>query len=139
MSVIVVGVDGSPASNEAVRWAAEEARLRQAAVRLVHAWSFPYHEGEIAVLAGESVHGLCVRAAETTMDDAIRVAGLDARGVERRIVHGSPVKALLEAAQDASLLVVGSRGRGGFASLLLGSVSQQCALHSPCPVVIVHG
>jgi nucleotide-binding universal stress UspA family protein len=58
--------------------------------------------------------------------------------IEQRVIQGAPAAVLVEESQDADLLVVGSRGHGGFAQLLLGSVSQQCAQHSECPVVIVH-
>ncbi|WP_328967468.1 universal stress protein [Streptomyces sp. NBC_00239] len=139
MAAIVVGVDGSPAADQALRWAAEEAALRNVALRVVHCWSFPYSDGETAVLAGESVRELLQRAAEDVLDVALRAAGTEPASVERRVVHGSPAEVLIEEARDATLLVVGYRGRGGFARLLLGSVSQQCAQHAPCPVVIVRG
>ncbi|MCX5173883.1 universal stress protein [Streptomyces antibioticus] len=140
MPSIVVGIDGSPASVRALHWAVEEARLRGATVRVVHAWSFPYHSGEIAHLAAESVHELLRKAAEETVETALHgVTDADRAVIECVIVQAPPVQALLDAARDASLLVVGSRGRGGFANLLLGSVSYQCVLHAPCPVVIVRG
>lgn len=138
MSVIVVGVDGSPSSAQALHWALAEARLRGAAVRVVHAWEFPYTEGEIARLAGETIHEPLTRAAHELLDDAL--ANVDTDGVtdERSVTEGPPARALLAAAQDAELLVVGCRGHGGFTGLLLGSVSQQCAQHAGCPVVIIH-
>ncbi|EGX54482.1 universal stress protein [Streptomyces zinciresistens K42] len=140
MAIIVVGVDGSPASLEALRWALDEARLRAAALRVVHAWSSLYHGSEIARLATEAAtREPLQRAAEQTLDAALaHTPGTETADIERRVVEGPPTPALIEAAQGADLLVVGSRGRGGFASLLLGSVSHQCAQHAPCPIVIVH-
>lgn len=141
MSVIVVGIDGSPGSVAALQWAVDEARLRDATLRVVHAWESPYgHGGEIARAAAETTRGPLQQAAENTMDATLReIAGLDGVAVERSVVESSPVRALMAAADDADadLLVVGSRGHSGFAGLLLGSVSQKLALHAPGPVVIV--
>ncbi len=139
VAVIVVGVDGSPASTRALRWAADEARLRAATLRVVNAWSYPYRDGEIAHLSGQVAYNALGRqSAEQAMDSALRgIADVEVVTVECRVVEAQPAQALLEAAQDADLLVVGSRGRGGFSGMLLGSVSHQCALHAPCPVVIV--
>lgn len=137
--LIVVGIDGSPASVRALRWAADEALLRAATLRVIYAWSSPYSDGEIAQLSSEvAYNALGHKTAEQTVDSALRgIADVEVATVERRTVEAQPAQALLEAAQDADLLVVGSRGRGGFSSMLLGSVSHQCALHAPCPVVIV--
>jgi nucleotide-binding universal stress UspA family protein len=138
MATIVVGIDGSPASAKALRWAAEEARLRDATVRAVYAWSFPFQSGEIAHLAAQAVLDALQQDAEQSAQTAVREAlGADADTVERVVEEASPVQALTTAARDADLLVVGSRGRGGFTGLLLGSVSTQCAQHAPCPVVII--
>lgn len=137
MGTIVVGVDGSPHSRRALRWAVEEAGLRAAAIRAVCVWSWPYEQSEIAHLAGASVRDALCEDADRTLDAAVRAAGLSTEAVERLVVEGSPAPRLIEAARDADLLVVGSRGRGGFAGLLLGSVSQHCAQGAPCPVVIV--
>ena len=141
MGRIVVGIDGSPESKEALRWALAEAKLRGARLRVVHTWVVPY------IAAGPGLDPVLdagmIENAERLAEDLVRgeldevaaeTAGLD---IERAVVEGTPAAVLLEAAQGADLLVVGSRGRGGFAGLLLGSVSQQCAHHAPCPVVIV--
>ncbi|WP_239015142.1 universal stress protein [Streptomyces sp. CdTB01] len=139
MAMIVVGIDGSPVSEKALRWAVEETRLRAATLRVVHAWSSPYHGSEIARRASDAMHGPLERAAEETIDAALgHIVDTDL-AVERRVVESLPAQALIEAARGADLLVVGARGHGGFADLLLGSVSHQCAQHAPCPVVIVHG
>jgi nucleotide-binding universal stress UspA family protein len=142
MNVIVVGVDHSPGAREAVRFALDEARLRDATLRAVHAWQFGYLgltglEGALPAAGGE-LHDSRAAAADT-LDGTLREVIPNAGGVdvERRVVEGTPAAVLIEQSRDADLLVVGSRGHGGFAQLLLGSVSQQCAQHAECPVVIV--
>jgi len=142
MSVIVVGVDHSPEAREALRFAFEEAQLRRAKLRVVHAWLFGYisatgFESSFPVLGGErnETRGAVVAAVDATLRDVVPEAG-DVE-IERRIVEGTPAAVLVEESRDADLLVVGSRGLGGFSGLLLGSVSQQCAHHAACPVVIV--
>src|SRR5688500_15794985 len=142
MSVIVVGVDHSAGAKEALRFALEEAELRHATLRAVHAWQFGYigvtgMEGRLPAAGGElhEFHDAAAAALDTTLREAIPDTG-DVQ-VERRVVEGAPAAVLVEESRDADLLVVGSRGHGGFAQLLLGSVSQQCAHHAECPVVIV--
>ena len=134
---IVVGVDGSEASSRALRWALDEARLRGSRLTAVHVWLF----------AGVGVrHGWFPlayddfrRDAEAVLAEAVAAAVETAPGVEveQRVVEGVPAERLVAAAADAEMLVVGSRGLGGFSGLLLGSVGQQCAQHARCPVVIV--
>jgi nucleotide-binding universal stress UspA family protein len=128
MSVIVVGVDHSAGAKEALRFALEEATLRRATLRAVHAWQSAYDE----------LHEFR-DAAAADLDSTLRDAIPDTAGVEveRRVVEGAPAAVLVEESRGADLLVVGSRGLGGFAQLLLGSVSQQCAHHAECPVVIL--
>jgi nucleotide-binding universal stress UspA family protein len=142
MSVIVVGVDHSDGAKAALAFAEEEARLRAAALRAVHAWQFGYigyagFAGAPPVPAGD-LHDLRA-AAVSALDATLREAFVDRAGIEieRRVVEGAPAAVLVNESRDADLLVVGSRGHGGFAQLLLGSVSQQCAQHAACPVVIV--
>ncbi len=138
--MIVVGVDGSESSRRALRFALDEARLRDRAVRMVGVWHVP-----VAAYGGAMVPpdpGLVNDLEPQTrlvLERVLEDAGDDAAGLEVETVvrEGAPVAMLLEEAQDADLLVVGSRGLGGFRGLLLGSVGQQCAHHSPCPVVIV--
>jgi nucleotide-binding universal stress UspA family protein len=150
--VVTVGVDGSAAADGALRWAAAEARLRKTRLRVVHAWTFSYPAieayGYMAGYPGGAVDELPSRdissrrkAAEDLVDRAIAGLGTDADGVEidREVLEGPAAEMLVGAVTDDDLLVVGSRGRGGFAGLLLGSVSQQCAQHAPCPVVIIRG
>ena len=132
MSVIVVGVDGSDGSHLALRWAAAEARLRQARLRVVHVWSYLDQTAEFDPSYGE-------RDAAELLDRAIAAIDTDGLDIEPRTVCDLPARGLLDAAADADLLVVGARGVGGFRGLLLGSVSQQVAQHTPCPAVIVPG
>ena len=135
---IVVGVDGSSTSVQALRWAADEAKRRGATVDVVHAWNYPY-VGELAAMAARHVDRENIeQEARSVLSTSVEEAGLPSDVVmERILVEGNPAAALVLRAAGADLLVLGSRGRGGFAGLLLGSVSQQCAHHAACPVVIV--
>ena len=140
---IVVGVDGSEESRSALRFAVEEAGLRNAAVHVVHAWwALPELEADASVLAADW-ETLRDHEARRFIEEFVeRTVGGAHTGIE---ITAVPVQgrtaaaALLEAAKDADLLVVGSRGLGGFQGLLLGSVSQQCVHHAACPVVVVRG
>jgi nucleotide-binding universal stress UspA family protein len=143
VGTIVVGVDGSEGSLEGLRWAAAEARLRGDRLVAVHAWSAAYVSAapgmmEPAFLPVE--RGPIEEAAKEALDASLREVGTALEGidVERAVVEDSAAGALLDRAQDADLLVVGSRGHGRIAGALLGSVSQKCAHHARCPVVIVH-
>ena len=144
MGVIVVGVDHSAGAKAALRFALEEARLRQATLRVVHAWQFGYIgatglEGALPAVGGELEEFR--EGAAAALEETLRDVGADSDGVaiERRVDQGTAAAVLVEESRGADLLVVGSRGHGGFAQLLLGSVSQQCAQHAFCPVVIVRG
>ena len=146
MPKIIVGVDGSEGATEALRWALGEARLRRAKLLVVHAWTVPL----VLSVPSDETFGVPepaasmqqVRAAlHKEVDNVLEAVleGIDADEVEveGQVVEGKAVRVLIEAANGADLLVVGNRGLGGFTGLLLGSVSQQCAHHTPCPVVIV--
>jgi nucleotide-binding universal stress UspA family protein len=137
--VIVVGIDHSDGAKAALRFALEEARLRRAKLRAVHAWKFDYLEapGLMRTLPPgeyETLHSAAEAALDATFKEVGNAEGVE---VERRVVQGAPAGVLVEESRGADLLVVGSRGLGGFAQLLLGSVSQQCAHHAKCPVVVV--
>jgi len=148
---VVVGVDGSAGARQALSWALAEARLRKSPVRAVHAWMFGYVGGTVAgypywggssgayASLGIDLSDLH-RAAEDLLDSAIADVADEANGVEidRRVVQGPAAEILVGAATPGDILVVGSRGHGGFAGLFLGSVSQQCVYHACCPVVVVH-
>ncbi|MEX0836547.1 MAG: universal stress protein [Nitriliruptor sp.] len=149
MGVIVVGVDGSEESRAALGWAANEARLRTAALRAVYvyehtpAWQM-YGYGDMTAPIGipeRSIEDTAVEAARHARQLVERmVAQLDDHDLPVEVVvheDRRPARALVELANSAELLVVGSRGRGGFSGLLLGSVSQQCVQHAHCPVVVL--
>jgi nucleotide-binding universal stress UspA family protein len=140
MATIVVGVDGSDSAREALRFAVQEARLRGAGLRVVTAWHMP-------AMAYGAV-GFSPAVDPTVFEDSAgaaleaALAGLGEQAddveIEPAVRTGQPAHVLTEEARGADLLVVDSRGHGGFAGLLLGSVSHQCALYASCPVVIVH-
>jgi nucleotide-binding universal stress UspA family protein len=137
--LIVVGVDGSDPAARALHWAAGEARVRNGRIKIVSAWYVPtvvYSSGYVPMVAPTSDES-SQHAAQEIAEGAVReleTMGLEA---ESTVVHGNAAESLIDASADADLLVVGSRGHGGFAGLLLGSVSAQCAHHAHCPVVIV--
>jgi nucleotide-binding universal stress UspA family protein len=134
---IVVGYDGSASARRALLWAAEEAQRRDALLEVVVAWHEPniVDCSAVSVMTGPVPY---LAAANATADDAVEDASAaGAPKVEGHAVHAAPAGAILAAAEGADLVVVGSRGRGGFAELVLGSVSHQVVHHATCPVVIV--
>lgn len=135
MERIVVGVDGSEAARGALVWAIDEARRRNAVVEAIHAWHQPFVSGYAEL--GEVDLGDYATEAEAMLSAAVATVDTTGVTVERKVMAGGPSQVLVEQAKGAALLVVGSRGRGGFSGLLLGSVSQQVAHHAPCPVVII--
>ncbi len=149
-ATVIVGVDGSAGSMEALRWALAEARLREAPLLVVHAWSYTYADGTgggysaMGGFGSFSALGVDVgdlhRAAGELVQNAIDNVARGTEGVEiqRRVVQGNAADVLVDAAGPDDLLVVGSRGYGGFTGLLLGSVSQRCVHRAACPVVVVH-
>ena len=139
---IVVGVDGSDGARSALEWAAAEARLRGAALLAVHTWDIPPLTTGAGPFDPPSTlnAGLLERVEQGAHQLVEReLAAVDTSGLEidKRVEARNPADALLDAARGADLLVVGTRGHGGFSGLLLGSVSQQVSHHAPCPVVIV--
>jgi nucleotide-binding universal stress UspA family protein len=143
---IVVGVDGSPPSVAALRWAAEEAALRDAALVALHAWSYvpaaPIAEpGMIPMPAGDlpgyldAEQGAARAELEGAIADAFPAGAPVA--IDERLVEDSAGDALVSAGAEADLLVVGSSGRSGLTSVLLGSVSRHVVSHAHCPVVVV--
>jgi nucleotide-binding universal stress UspA family protein len=136
---IIVGVDGTESSNAAIDWAVGEAGRRRLPLRVVHVldWDWPVAQYDFTgeyLDKGRS-------GAEAIVTGAHDRAWKAASGfvVDTDVLIGYPAQRLLEAARDAELVVLGHRGRGGFAGLRLGSVSQRVATHAPCPVVVVRG
>jgi nucleotide-binding universal stress UspA family protein len=141
MPGIVVGIDGSAHSAQALEWAIKEGALQHAPVTVVTVNSVPASPwtGNPFILAQDpAVLGKMRQAAEEMADKVTSHLG-EARptSVTVRAVNGFPAKELIDASRDADLLVVGSRGAGGFARLLMGSVSDQVAHHAHCPVMVV--
>lgn len=150
MATVVVGIDGSEGSEAALRFALDEARLRDATLRIVHAFVLPLSEVapdpfllEFPSVPGPELEAIAddlEQGAKSLIDAALeRVLDGSEAGVtlERVAVEGAPAASLIAEADGADLLVVGSRGHGRVHGLLLGSVSQQCVSHAPCPVAIV--
>ena len=139
MSLIVVGIDGSKSGDEALRFALEEARLRGATLRIVTVWSTPTAAyAGMAYVPTFDLREAEEQAANERLEAARALVGT-APGVtiETVAAEGQVAGVLVAEAAGADLLVVGSRGHGGFTSLLLGSVSQQVAHHAQVPLAIV--
>jgi nucleotide-binding universal stress UspA family protein len=139
---IVVGVDGSPSSQLALRWAVDRAGQTGQPVHAVIAWDYPVMAGiPVNYGIGQVDAGDWAGNSREILDETIRqtLTADEMARVEQHVVHGHPAKVLQEAAADADLLVVGCRGHGGFAGMLLGSVSQHLIAHAPCPVTVVRG
>jgi nucleotide-binding universal stress UspA family protein len=132
---IVVGVDGSPGSLEALDWAATQAKQSNAVLDIVTAWNYPNTYGSMIAFDINEIE----QAAKALAEKAVARATERAPGVVIRndIVEEPGAQALVDASRGADLLVVGSRGLGGFTGALIGSVSLHCARHSHCPVVIM--
>jgi nucleotide-binding universal stress UspA family protein len=137
---IVVGVDGSPSSRAALRWAVRQAKLMNGTVDAVIAWQIPmvlqsYGWAPIYVEEEGSFRQDARKRLDALIGEVVEQA--DGQRVRSLVIKGHAAEALIEAAHGAELLVVGSSGRGGFAQALLGSVSQHCVHHAPCPVLIM--
>lgn len=139
MGRIVVGVDDSAGGRAALAWALEEAELRHSQLEVVHAWTLPLAEGwnrewpTDAAWFGDQARQLVDKLiAEQHVDESSTV-----EIVPMPVECEGPAFGLLDRAKGADLLVLGSRGRGGFTGLLLGSVSTQCVHHASCSVVVV--
>lgn len=138
MRKIVVGTDGSQAALDALKWAYDEARLAGAELVVVHSWEYPYTDG--AGGADDFRKKMRHDAAAQLDADAAHLAAraaVDGVVVVTRLLEKLPAQALIDEAADADLVVVGSRGRGGLSSLLLGSVSRAVVQHAPCPVAVI--
>jgi nucleotide-binding universal stress UspA family protein len=126
---IVVGIDGSIDGQRALAWAVDEAARRTAELVVVHAWEYPPATFVFPPSPKETAAEILAKSVE----------GLDTQGVDirTRLVEGRPITVLVKEARDADMLVVGSRGHSGVASVVLGSVSTGCIHHAACPVVVV--
>jgi nucleotide-binding universal stress UspA family protein len=142
---IIVGVDGSECSKNALRWAIAQAQLTGATVEAVAAWQDPVMSGYSYGWApmqfeGDSFQTITEKTlAETVAETVAEITSPQGRAVQvgTRVVQGHPAQVLMDAAAGAQMLVVGSRGHGTFAGILLGSVSQHCVQHAPCPVTVI--
>lgn len=133
---IVVGVDGSPSSVQALRWALDQAELTGAAVHAVSAWEAHGGQGGNARVYPDDVPAerAAVRLSEAIGEAATGRASVE---VSHKIVEGHPADVLIEAARTADILVMGNRGHGRFTGALVGSVTQRCIQHASCPVVVI--
>lgn len=131
---IVVGLDGSEHSQGALRWALGQALLTGASVDVVTAWRYPTTYGLATVVPDIDLEA---EATQMLTESLAKIAGdFPGARVQQLVGEGPPAAVLLRAAADADLLIVGSRGQGGFASAVLGSVSLACVLNAPCPVLV---
>jgi nucleotide-binding universal stress UspA family protein len=132
---IVVGIDTSEASRQALTWAYHQAELTGSSLRIVMSWELPPAVYWVPVPDGfdlqKATEDALTKAVGDTLGDDLKVP------VTTVVVEGHPAPVLIQQAGDADLLVVGSRGHGEFTGMLLGSVSEHCVTHAPCPVVVV--
>ncbi len=138
---VVIGVDGSDEASEALTWAVAEAVRRDARLVLVHTWYTPVAvppEGLVITAIDPTIFRSSAEALLSEVSDKIlATVPQQPREIVHQVIEKPAVPGLLESAKDANLLVVGGRGRGGFAGLLLGSVSQQCIRHAPVAVAVI--
>jgi nucleotide-binding universal stress UspA family protein len=132
---IVVGIDGSPSSLDALSWAARQAELTAAGLEVVTCWEWPSSYGWAMPIPEDFDPEADIRGTLETALAPLRAAH-PAVGVEGRVVRGHPAPILVEASKGADLLVVGSRGHGEFVGMVIGSVSEYCAEHAHCPVLV---
>ena len=133
---VVVGVDGSAGSQLALRWAARQATLMGARLRVVTAWEFPMSYGWAPQLPpGLDPSDDAEKMLREVVDDVVGSEGHIE--VETVVLEGQPAPTLLDAAKDADLLVVGTRGHGELAGIFCGSVGERCVTRATCPVVVV--
>lgn len=136
--LIVVGVDGSSGSENAVRWAVAEGTFRTAKVRAVLAWGYPVVVGmeQSAVLLDQTeLENKATRQLREAVEKAVGPSTADT--IEMVVTMGPAASNLIEQSKRADLVVVGARGHGGFLGLRLGSVSAQVTHHAHCPVVVI--
>jgi nucleotide-binding universal stress UspA family protein len=136
---VVVGDDGSRAATTAVRYAAEEARRRNAPLHVVRAWSImnAVRPDDVPLGITPSLSELEAATLAAERERVVQLLGDDGTGVVVHVCYGPSAQALIAASETADVLVVGSRGHGGFSSLVLGSVAEQVVRHAAVPVVVV--
>jgi nucleotide-binding universal stress UspA family protein len=132
---IVVGVDGSVPSKAALVWAISQARLTGAVVEAVIAWEFPMMVGYPMLASDVDWGDLAIKVVGDAVADV--ADGAEPVKVTNKVVQGNAAQVLLDESAGADLLVVGSRGHGGFVEALLGSTGQHCVQHANCPVVVI--
>jgi nucleotide-binding universal stress UspA family protein len=138
----VVGVDGSEESRAALRWAANQAVAQGARLEVVCVWDLPFSGLATSYSpepAGLPDPGEVARSAENALDQTLREVLEDDMplDIERVVEAGDPAAVLLRRSEGADMLVVGSRGHGGFGRLLIGSVSEKCVRHATCSVIVI--
>ena len=134
---IVVGVDGSDSSKAALAWAIRQAQLTGAPLEAVMTWDYPISYGWMIVPENVDLQADATAELEKVVKEATEDIVDPSVEITSRVVQGHPALVLVNEAADASLVVVGSRGHGEFAGMLLGSVSEHLSTHAPCPVLIV--
>lgn len=135
--LVVIGVDGSPESVAALKWAAAYGAATGARLRAVMAWHYPAPVGIAPVGVAPAAISEEVRQQMTeSLAKAVAEAAADAE-IEQEVGYGHPAQVLIDQSADADLLVVGSRGHGAFTGMMVGSVSIHCVTHAHCPVVVV--
>jgi nucleotide-binding universal stress UspA family protein len=132
---IVAGVDGSPSSLDALAWAAQQAERTGAALEVLSTWEWPSSLGWAVPVPDDFDPEGEVRQALEAATGPVRAAHPDVQ-INTRVVNGHPAPSLVEASKGADLLVVGSRGHGEFLGMVIGSVSEFCASHAHCPVLV---
>ena len=134
---IVVGVDGSAQSKLALRWAVRVAASTGASIDAVTAWHFPVNFGWGYMADEWNPEDDATKCLSESVDEAFGAER--PKGLRLLVLQGLPAKILLDESNGATMLIVGSRGHGGFSGMLLGSVSANCAEHATCPVLVIHG
>jgi len=138
-SIVLVGVDGSPQSGAALKYAVAEANRRGARLRVVSTYfpEYSLHGRTQPLSVSEAAIEVDVEAQIRRMVEEALAGNAVAPPVEIVVAAGPPAGVLIDMSGEVDVLVVGHRGRGGFASMLLGSVGLQCVLHANCPVIVV--
>lgn len=137
--LIVVGVDGSRSSIDALHWAIDQADSTGATLCAVTAWPYPEHGTPFGIVPELPLSEDPLAETRMKLEDAVKTSlrGLEDVEVRTEVVRGDAATVLLDASRDAALLVVGSRGLGALAGTFLGSVSEHCVRHASCPVVVM--